>query len=238
MQLAATLCPMEHTAGRVAQRVAAALRAAIRTGELLPGEHIRQEIWAARLSVSRLPIREALHTLTADGTVDHDPNRGYFVGKRGIGDVAQLYRLRELIEPEVIRTITWPDDETIAKLQALRDLAVEALQAGNARAAMEHDRSFCWMIWDLSPLKLIVAEAKRLWQQCDPHRATAFSDPVFLDALTGAYRARFDAYLKFLAACDREGLVDYVIEERQAMVNFLNNRTTVANSLVDSGLGH
>jgi DNA-binding GntR family transcriptional regulator len=230
----ATLGFMDRPPRRAAQRAASALREAIRTGQLLPGEHIRQEIWAERLSVSRLPIREALHALTAEGTVDHDPNRGYFVGKRGNEEMAQLYRLRELIEPEVIRTITWPDDDTIANLERLRDRAVEALGARDVRAAMEHDRSFCWTIWELSPLKLIVAEAKRLWQQCDPHRARAFNDPLFVEALADAYQARFDAYLQFLAACDREGLVDYVMGERRAMVRFLSNRTTAPNPFVES----
>ena len=68
----------DRAPAKAAQRVAAALQDAIRTGDLLPGEHIRQEVWADRLAVSRLPIREALNTLAADGTVEHDPNRGYF----------------------------------------------------------------------------------------------------------------------------------------------------------------
>src|SRR5689334_2615479 len=99
----------DRAPAKAAQRVASALREAIRTGALLPGEHIRQEIWADRLEVSRLPIREALSTLAADGTVEHDPNRGYFVTKRPPNEIAQLYLLRQLIEPEVIRTIEWPD---------------------------------------------------------------------------------------------------------------------------------
>lgn len=214
---------MSRPPGRAAQRAVATLREAIRTGDLVPGEHIRQEVWASRLGVSRLPIREALHALTADGAVVHDPNRGYFVGKRDLDEMAQLYRMRELIEPELIRTILWPGGEAIRELEELRDFAVAALHAGDAREAMEHDRTFCWLIWDLSPLKLIVAEAKRLWQQCDPHRASAFSDPSFVGALGTAYRERFDAYLECLTTQDRDGLVDYVVRERRAMTHFLNH---------------
>jgi DNA-binding GntR family transcriptional regulator len=205
-----------------AERVASSLRDAIRSGVLLPGEHIRQGMWADRLAVSRLPVREALSTLAADGTVEHDPNRGYFVTKRPASAVAQLYLLRELIEPEVIRTIQWPDAETLARLERARDEAVEALDARDARTAMERDREFCWMIWDLSPLNIVVAEAKRLWHQCDPHRASAFTSPAFVDALAHDYRARFDTYLHHLRKRERDHLVNYVIRERRVMVEFLN----------------
>jgi DNA-binding GntR family transcriptional regulator len=213
---------------KAAERVASSLRDAIRSGVLLPGEHIRQGMWADQLAVSRLPVREALSTLAADGTVEHDPNRGYFVTKRPAGAVAQLYLLRELIEPEVLRTIQWPDADTFARLARARDEAVEALEARDAYTAMERDREFCWMIWDLSPLDIVVAEAKRLWHQCDPHRASAFTSPAFVDALVHDYRARFDTYLRHLRKHDRDRLVAYVIRERRAMVDFLNTGNPAA----------
>lgn len=237
---AATMHPVvdvpDRAPAKAAHRVAAALREAIRTGALLPGEHIRQEIWAERLEVSRIPIREALNALAADGTVEHDPNRGYFVTKRPPDEIAQLYLLRELIEPEVIRSIKWPSANVFEHLERARDQAVKALQARDGRTAMERDRDFCWTIWDLSPLKVVVAEAKRLWNQCDPHRAGAFGSPAFVDALTQEYRARFDTYLHHLRERDRNGLVDYVLHERRTMVNFLNTGNAaviVANDQTD-----
>ena len=88
---------------------------------------------------------------------------------------------------------------------------------------MERDREFCWMIWDLSPLNIVVAEAKRLWHQCDPHRASAFTSPAFVDAIVHDYRA-----VRHLPppprTRDRDRLVDYVLQERRTMVNFLNTR--------------
>ena len=225
----------DRAPAKAAQRVAKALRDAIRTGALLPGEHIRQEIWADRLDVSRLPIREALNTLASDGTVEHDPNRGYFVTKRPPDEIAQLYLLRQLIEPEVIRTIEWPDAHVLARLEQARDEAVKALDARDGQTAMERDRDFCWMIWDLSPLNIIVAEAKRLWNQCDPHRAGAFNSPAFVDAISHDYHARFDTYLHHLRTRDRDQLVDYVLHERRTMVNFLNTRNPADIAITRNG---
>jgi len=59
------------------------LREAILAGELSPGEQIRQADWADRLGVSRVPIPEALKALAAEGLLNHDHNRGYFVVRCG-----------------------------------------------------------------------------------------------------------------------------------------------------------
>ncbi|MGP4098611.1 GntR family transcriptional regulator [Nonomuraea sp. KM90] len=49
------------------ERVAAHLREAILSGAIAPGERIRQEELAERLGASRLPVREALRMLAAEG---------------------------------------------------------------------------------------------------------------------------------------------------------------------------
>ncbi|MBI2243821.1 MAG: GntR family transcriptional regulator, partial [Nocardioides sp.] len=51
-------------------RVAAYLREAILGGDLKPGMRIRQEEIAAKLGASRLPVREALRTLEAEGLTE------------------------------------------------------------------------------------------------------------------------------------------------------------------------
>ena len=60
-------------------RVADEVRRMIVSGELLPGHPVRQEHMAGRLGVSRLPVREALRQLAADGLVSHVHNVGYTV---------------------------------------------------------------------------------------------------------------------------------------------------------------
>ena len=51
--------------GATGVRIAAHLREAILSGEIAPGQWIRQEDVAARLGASRLPVREALRMLEA-----------------------------------------------------------------------------------------------------------------------------------------------------------------------------
>ena len=55
------------------------LRELIAQGSWAPGAALRQEELASRFGVSRIPVRDALHALQAEGLVVIDPNRGTFV---------------------------------------------------------------------------------------------------------------------------------------------------------------
>jgi DNA-binding GntR family transcriptional regulator len=81
------------------------IRRAIRVGVLMPGEHIRQSAIAESLGVSRIPIRDALSRLSADGVVAHTPNSGFKVAQLEIDELDQVYRMRELLETELLRQI-------------------------------------------------------------------------------------------------------------------------------------
>ena len=65
-----------------AEAVYDALQSAILSGNLPPGEHLRQEEVAAQWGVSQTPVREAFRRLESEGLVEHAANRGVVV--RGI----------------------------------------------------------------------------------------------------------------------------------------------------------
>ncbi|MCW3474895.1 GntR family transcriptional regulator [Limobrevibacterium gyesilva] len=82
--------------------IADALRADIAQGELPPGEALRQEELAERFSVSRIPIREALRRLEAEGLVVVHPNRGAYVSRLDAAEVQEIYELRILLECDLL----------------------------------------------------------------------------------------------------------------------------------------
>ena len=63
----------------VSAAVADDLRRRIVDGEFASGFQLRQDALAAEFGVSRIPVREALRQLEAEGVVDVQPNRGAFV---------------------------------------------------------------------------------------------------------------------------------------------------------------
>ncbi|HJY60431.1 MAG TPA: GntR family transcriptional regulator, partial [Streptosporangiaceae bacterium] len=81
---------------------AAQIRGLIIDRVLLPGEKIRQVELAERIGVSRSPLREALRTLESEGVVAYEINRGYVVAKLDDDDLAQIHRMRTLLEDELL----------------------------------------------------------------------------------------------------------------------------------------
>lgn len=77
------------------------VRERILNGELLEGETIRQEALAEEYDVSRMPIREALKRLDAEGLVQLTNNRGASVTKHSLREIAEIFDLRILIEVDM-----------------------------------------------------------------------------------------------------------------------------------------
>ncbi len=80
------------------QRVAEALRLQIVTARLAPGTHLNQAEIAVGQGVSRIPVRDALQALAAEGLVDLKPS-GATVSAMSTADLDELYELRGLVEP-------------------------------------------------------------------------------------------------------------------------------------------
>lgn len=74
------------------------LMAAIRDGEFQPGDRLREIDVAARLSLSRTPVREALRKLESDGIVEHRPRIGAVIRKLSQTEVVELYEMRLVLE--------------------------------------------------------------------------------------------------------------------------------------------
>jgi len=85
-------------------RIADSLRAAILDGRYQPGERIRQEDVAARSGASRIPVREALRMLAAEGLVTLVANSGAWVARLTMAECAEIYMIRERLEPLLLRT--------------------------------------------------------------------------------------------------------------------------------------
>src|SRR5215212_5810747 len=88
--------------GTAPETIAAALRADILSGETKPGTLLRQEDLAARFAMSRIPVRDALRLLEAEGLVTIATNRGAQVTQLSRDEVAEIYHLRVLLEGDCL----------------------------------------------------------------------------------------------------------------------------------------
>lgn len=87
------------------EAVLAAIRRLLLTGELKPGESIRQAALAKQLGVSRVPVREALAALEAVGQVQRVHHSGFVVTRLTFQEFEEIYRVRDLLEDDAIRQV-------------------------------------------------------------------------------------------------------------------------------------
>ena len=158
------------------ERALQQLRARVVSGALSPGEQIRQQEMAEELGVSRVPLREALNVLADQGLLLHRPNSGYFVAKRAPNELAQIRRILQLLENELLASIEWPDIERLQELRALNEQMRECVNAPDWTPLVRLNREFHLAIYSLSPYRLILGEVKRLWALADVFIATKMAD--------------------------------------------------------------
>jgi DNA-binding GntR family transcriptional regulator len=194
----------EHRSLR--QGVYEALRKAIFSGALEPGERVVEAELARQLKTSRAPVREAIRQLEQEGLLEHNPHRGCVVRVLPREDVRDLYGLRALIEGVAIRRATLRvSPECLARLSRL----IEDMRgASSAADLVDHDVEFHTTIVREAGSPQIL----RVWRSLNPQTWTFLSvtklpgrsaqeiaarhQPV-LDALASRNSDRAEAAVRF-----------------------------------------
>ncbi|MGE5113942.1 MAG: GntR family transcriptional regulator [Acidobacteriaceae bacterium] len=83
--------------------VAERLREKIVRGEIKEGEQLRQDAIASEFQVSRIPVREALRQLEAEGLITIVPHRSAVVSLLSCEEIEEIFEMRAVLEPEVLR---------------------------------------------------------------------------------------------------------------------------------------
>ncbi len=108
------------TTTTLADQVYEHLRQGILANDYPPGTSLPEETVAARFSVSRVPVREALRHLAADGLVTLTPRQGATVSSLSPKQFLDAYRVREALETLAIR-LAMPNltEDDLAELETL-----------------------------------------------------------------------------------------------------------------------
>jgi DNA-binding GntR family transcriptional regulator len=98
--------------------IAKHLREAIITGDFDEGEPIRQDDVAKLFDVSKIPVREALKRLEAEGLVEFQRNRGAIVKSVSEPEIAQIFEVRAMLESSALRfSVPLMTEETLRKAE-------------------------------------------------------------------------------------------------------------------------
>jgi DNA-binding GntR family transcriptional regulator len=119
-----------------------AVKHAILTGRLAPGQPLIETELAAQLGVSKTPVREALKTLAGAGLVTMSPYRGASVRLVDDALAHSVYDIRLLLEPEAVRRAAGRGEAAGTAWQSAAS-ALDLADAASDRAERQHaNRAF------------------------------------------------------------------------------------------------
>jgi DNA-binding GntR family transcriptional regulator len=114
--------------------IADQLRQEILSGVHASGEQLRQDALAAAYQVSRIPVREALFQLEAEGLVRIEPHKGAVVTSVSLEEVNDVFDLRLLLEERLFRrSIPALTDGDFQRIDTLQAAFAAAIGAGDVR---------------------------------------------------------------------------------------------------------
>ena len=179
----------------LSDRVADLIRDAIVRNELRPGDRLRQAQLAARFGVSRIPLREALRQLEAEGFISISPYRGAVVSELSVAEVRELGELAVLLESEAFASAL--PNLTTGTIRRAAQIEAEMEATDDIARWSELNRQFHAVLYELChrPRLLKLAHALRM----NGHRYMhLFHSPIeHRHAIERDHR-------KILAACRRK----------------------------------
>ena len=163
--------------------VYASLRSWIVGGQLEPGETLKDKALAARLGVSRTPVREALRRLEDEGLIETAANRWTRVAPVTLREAERIYPILESLETLALN-LAFPR-LTEQHLQTMREANARlraALRGGDPHAAVDADVALHQVLTDAADNAELGALLERLKTKYKRLELAYFSDAALLAA--------------------------------------------------------
>ena len=154
------------------------LRQAILRGDLVPGERLMELQLAAKLGVSRTPIREAIRMLEQEGLAITIPRKGAIVAGMTEKDMQDVLEIREALEELSVQVacdkIT---EEEIAELQKNMKNFEHSLKSGDLKKMAQADVEFHDVIYRATDNPKLISMLNNLREQMYRYRVEYLKNP-------------------------------------------------------------
>src|ERR1700677_4685589 len=126
--------------GQLSDEVAGYVRELIMSGNLRPGEFVRQERFADELEVSATPVPEGLLLLSGEGFLEVKPRRGFVVAPLSASDVRDLFTAQALLAGELVsRAAVRMGPDELRELTEVHEALRKAAADGDGVESLNHD---------------------------------------------------------------------------------------------------
>ncbi|MEY7999015.1 GntR family transcriptional regulator [Clostridium sp. Mt-5] len=202
--------------------VADVLRTSILKGQLKAGEQLIQADIAKQFGMSRIPVREALKQLEAEGLVKQYPNKGAIISELSASEVQEIYEIRSFLEIGAIRlSIINLNEEDLKRAEKI---LMEIDSAPDANKWLE-------LNWEFHSCLYLPANRPRLLSIINNlHVNVARYIRIYLDLMNFEKKSQQEHYNIFNACKERntEKAVEFIkqhLENASAtLVSYLNKR--------------
>ncbi len=204
------------------ERVYNQLRNMIITGKINAGQRLVETTVAARMGVSRTPVREALHKLGLENLVQPIPRVGYIVNDMSEYDVEDLFTTRGAIEQLAARSaLEKITDEELQKLERNLARTDQCLGAGQTAKMVELDMEFHEIICRASRSKRLHQIAQMLREHMMKFRKTCLHINEIAEAAGADHREILEAFqAKDAARLDR-AMAAHVEHTKKDILNYM-----------------
>lgn len=196
------------------------LREAILKGELKPGERLMELQLAARLGVSRTPIREAIRMLEQEGLAVTIPRKGAEVAKMTEKDMEDVLQIRRTLDELAVKLAC--DKMTMEQLENLKQVVREfeaSTKSGNIKKVAEADVKFHDAIYIATDNPKLISLLNNLREQMYRYRVEYLKDESTYPTLITEHQAICDGLIRK----DKEFVVRVMAE------HVMNQETAVKN---------
>ncbi len=173
------------------------LKEAILKGNFAPGERLSEERLASVLNVSRVPLRETLRRLEAEGYITFLSNNEVAVSKPTLEDVQDYYSIASVLEGLAARlAVERADPEELSRLKELHQLLKEAYRAKDLEAYFEANSNFHRYIAEMARNERLYHLINQMRQELQKNRISSLHLPQRLDYSMREHDQILDAFLK------------------------------------------
>ena len=160
---------IEKQAAPLRQQVIEALRRAIVSGRLAPGQRLTERALVEMMGVSRTVIREALRQIEAEGLIEIIPNKGPVVRELSAAEAKDLYRIRAVLEGLAAKLFAENASEAMVdELEGALDDVVIAYQGADGEQALDAKTTFYDLLYqgtDSETLTAMLGQVQaRIWR--------------------------------------------------------------------------
>lgn len=204
-----------------------AMREAIISGALRPGERLMEVQLAEDLGVSRTPVREAIRKLELEGFVLMIPRKGAYVADISLKDISSVFEVRRALEGLAAELAAErASDEEIEQLERLLVELAGCAEARNTKEFVNLDAKFHEVVYTASRNERLGQILSLLIEQIMRFRTRTLSNPARLRVALEEHRGLVEA----LAVRDAELARRLAQEHIESAENSLMSLVAAAES--------